>query len=222
MLNRLREALDLPSDDFQRAFSRRWEYERADTSAAWDSEPNFDALSAALAQYEEVPEAFANLLDLAKAGSVVAMTAVGEAYYWGSGTPADSTEAENWLRKAFELGSRRGLLSYGRFLYLRDDLAAAEQIFRKGAAAGWPEAQYRLAEIMMQRAPKSPPAEVGALIEAAAQAGHPFARQWQGRAMVRGRYGVTKLPKAFRLLWAVRREVRRAWELQASKPASSS
>lgn len=224
MLNdRLREALDLPSDDFQRAFSRQWEYQQADTSVAWESEPNFEALSAALAEYEETPEAFARLLDLAAAGSVVAMTTVGEAYYWGSGISIDSAEAENWLRKAFELGSRRGLLSYGRVLYLRDDLAVAEQIFRKGAAAGWPEAKYRLADIIIQRAPgKSPPAEVGTLIEAAADAGHPFARQWHGRAVVRGRYGVARLPKAFRLLWAVRREMRRAWELRASKPVSFS
>lgn len=221
--DRLREVLDLPSHDFRREFNRRWEYEQADTSAAWDSEPNFEALSAALAEYEETPEAFARLLDLAAAGSVVAMTAVGEGYYWGTGTPADSAEAEKWLRKAYELGSRRGLLSYGRFLYRRDDLPAAEQTFRKGADAGWPEAKYRLADIMVHRASeKRAPAEMWALLESAADAGHPFARQWHGSAMARGRYGVARAPRGCRLLWAALREVRAAWELRAPKPASSS
>lgn len=218
LTDRLRAALDLPSNEFGRAYNRRWEYSRADASAAWDSEPDFEALSAALAKSEETPEvAFARLLDLAKSGSVVAMTAVGEAYYWGSGTAVDPTEAENWLRKAYELGSRRGLLSYGRAVYRRHDLLAAERIFRKGADAGWPEAKYRLADAMWHRAPRNDkPAEVWTLVEAAATAGHPFARQWHAIEMGRGRYGLASVPKGLRQLWAYRREVREAWA--ASKP----
>jgi len=216
--DRLRAALDVPSDDFRRAYNRRWEYEQADTSAAWDREPDFEVLSAALADYEEATDgAFVRLLHLAAAGSVVAMTVVGEGYYWGSGTDADSTEAERWLRQAYELGSRRGLLSYGRIVYRRHDLTAAERIFRKGADAGWPEAMYRLADTMVRCAPrKSIPAEVLALVEAAAAAGHPFARRWHAVAMARGRYGLASVPKGFRLLWAFLREVREAWAV--SKP----
>lgn len=214
--DRLRHALDLPSRDFRREFNRRWEYEQADTSAAWDSEPDFERLRAALAEAEEVPEAaFVRLVGLAKAGSVVAMTAVGEAYYWGSGTVVDPTEAENWLRKAYELGSRRGLLSYGRVVYRRHDLAAAEQIFRKGADAGWPEASYRLADAMWRRAPRNDkPAEVWTLVEAAATAGHPFAKQWYGSAMARGRCGLASVPRGLRLLWTLVREVRQAWAVR--------
>ena len=220
--DRWREILDLPSHEFRNEFNRRWEYEQADLSAAWDHEPDFESLGAALADYEEVAEAFARLLDLASTGSVVAMTAVGEAYYWGSGTPVDPTEAEKWLRKAFELGSRRGLLSYGRVLYRRHDLLAAEQVFRNGADAGWPEAKYRLADVMARRAPaKSRPAEFWTLLEEAADAGHPFAREWCGAAMARGLYGMDRAWSGFRLLWAALRDVRAAWELRHPIPEPS-
>lgn len=219
----LREVHDLPSPGFRREFNRRWEYEQADMSTAWDVEPDFEVLSAALAEYEVTPEAFVRLLDLAAMGSVVAMIAVGEAYYWGSGTLADPIEAEQWLRKAYELNSRRGLLSYGRVLYLRNDLAAAEQIFRKGANASWPEAKYWLALVLAHRAPaKKRPAEMWTLVAEAAEAGHPFARQWHGNAMARGRYGMARVPRGFRLLWTTLREVRVAWELRGPKPSSSS
>lgn len=221
--HRLSEVLDLPSHDFRREFSRRWEYEQADMSTVWDVELNFEALSAALAEYEVMPEAFARLLDHAAMGSVVAIIAVGEGYYWGSGTPVDPPEAEKWLRKAYELGSRRGLLSYGRVLYRRNNLAAAEQVFRKGANAGWPEAKYWLALVLAHRASaKRKPAEMWTLVEAAAEAGHPFARQWHGNAMARGRYGMASVPKGFRLLWTALREVRAAWDMRDPKPASSS
>lgn len=214
--DRVRHALDLPSHDFRRAFNRRWEYEQADTSATWVGEPDFEALSAALAQGRERPEgAFARLLDLAADGSVIAMTVVGEGYYWGSGTAVDPVEAEIWLRKAYEIGSRRGLLSYGRVVYRRHDLPAAEQIFRKGADAGWPEAKYRLADVMMRREPRSKAqVEVRRLVEAAAIAGHPFARQWQASEMARGRYGLASVPRGFRLLWTYLREVQQAWNVR--------
>ena len=214
--DRLRRALDLPSHDFRRAFNLRWEYEQADTSIAWDGEPDFEALRAALAESEEEPEAaFHRLLGLAKDGSVVAMTAVGEAYYWGSGTVVDPTEGEDWLRKAYELGSRRGLLSYGRVIYRRHDLSTAERIFRKGADAGWPEARYRLADAMWHSAPwKDAPVEVWMLVEAAASAGHPFARQWHATAMARGRHGLASVPRGLRLLSVFLGEVRRAWEVR--------
>ena len=221
--DRLRRRLDLPSHYFRRAFNRRWEYEQADTSAAWDSEPDFEALRAALAESADTPEAaFDRLLCLAKDGSVVAMTAVGEAYYWGSGTAVDPTEAENWLRRAYELGSRRGLLSYGRVVYGRHDLPAAEQIFRKGADTGWPEAKFRLADAIWRGAPgNDKPAEVWTLVEAAATAGHPFARQWYGGAMARGHFGLASVPRGFRLLWTYLREVQRAWGARTRHASNS-
>lgn len=220
--DRWRHALDLPSHDFRRAFNRRWEYGQADASEAWDSEPNLEALRAAVAESERAPEeAFDRLLALAQEGSVVATVVVGEAYYWGIGTAVDPTEAENWLRKAYELGSRRGLLSYGRVAYRRHDWADAERIFRKGADAGWPEAKYRLADAMWHRAPgNDAPGEVWTLLEDAATAGHPFAREWHGVEMARGRHGLASVPRGLRLLWTSIREVRKAWNVR-DQPAQS-
>ena len=186
-----------------------WEYEQAENDPEWDDEARAEALTAAFARRESDPSgAFAACLELAEAGSRTAMVEVGEGFEIGRRTTRDIEKAEMWLRRAYELGSQRAVLSYGGLLTRHADLAGAERVFRPAAAEGWAPAVYRLASILLRRDGDPVSIEEGrALLEQAAALGHPGAKVHLGREMILGRYGLARVPHGFRLLMAYINEV---------------
>jgi hypothetical protein len=71
---------------------------------------------------------------------------------------------------------------------------------------------------MWREAPGKYSAELWALIKSAAAAGHPFARLWYAKAMVRGRFGLWSVPKGFREWWTCLVQIQQAWDARASQP----
>jgi TPR repeat protein len=213
LTKRFRDWVDSPTAEFRSEVNRRREYVQAESSTDWECEANVDALRAAHADHVAgVDGALERLVDLAEEGSPIAATMVGEAYRWGHGDDIDPVEAEIWLRKAYELGSRRGLLSYGTMVYSRKDWAAAEKIFRTGVLANWPEAKaWHVAAIAKQQPGERVPIDLLPELEAAAAAGHLWANERLGWEMARGRFGLSKVPKGLRIAWRYVREVRALW-----------
>ncbi|THD81763.1 MAG: hypothetical protein E7812_02795 [Phenylobacterium sp.] len=199
--------------DLHRQYSG-WDYAQADSHTDWDAEP--DGLRSALElRATDRPAAFKALLSLAEAGSVVAMVCVGERYFWERETAADSGHAEAWLKRAYEHGSLRALLSYGTILVWEGDTEAAEKVFRRGAAADWAPAIYQLASLRLKRPASREARDEGrALLERAVALGHPAAKWRLARDMARGRFGVRRIPRGHGLLWGCVKEALAAWAVQ--------
>ena len=158
--------------------------------------------------------AFGSLIDLAREGSPIAMNEVGECYYWGRlGVAPDELRAEVWLKKAFEAGSLRSLLTYGKLLAWRGDMVGAEAVFASAAGEDWAPALYWLASTRLKRS-SSPETLAGArsLLERAAAQGHPAARWRLGKDMCRGLYGLHNIPRGFGVLAKYAAETLAAWE----------
>ena len=186
-----------------------WEYEQADIQS-WDTESDQEGLIEAFALRHDDPERAVSLLfALAQEDSPIAINDIGEGYYWGKSLPCDEAEGEKWFERAFELGSRRGLLNYGKVLFYRKDLVAAEAVFRRGADGGWGPAFYWLArtEAHRDRSLKAV-LRVRPYLERAAEMGSPMASEILGGMMSAGFFGVRHMPRGMRLMseWAPKME----------------
>lgn len=179
---------------------RKWEYEQADRQS-WDNEPDRTGLTEALTLNLTNPDgAHALLLALAHSGSPRATNALGEHYLFGRGAPKDAKEAEAWFKRAFELGSRRGLLNYGRALYRRRDFDAATAVFERGAAEDWSPALFWLARSEVLRLGlRRGKGRVKRLLERAAEQGHVSAGSYLGAMMAFGVFGLRHILEGIRL-----------------------
>jgi TPR repeat protein len=206
--------LDIPTNRQLRSQNELWDYAQVDSGRLWDREVEPERLRAAMRLLRTAPDkAVEELLDLALTGSVVAMNVVGERYYWGRGVAMDERLGETWFRKAFEGGSQRGLLNYGKALRWRGDLVLAEAVFRSGADQDWAPALYWLAVVLTTRsAGRQARREARLLLERAAAKGSLAAKWRLSRDMAHGRYGFLEIPRGFRLLYLAAQEMRVAWE----------
>jgi hypothetical protein len=203
----LRRWIAQPSVSFARAMRRQlmWEYAQADAQP-WDTELDEEGLIAALKLRNSDPDlALSRLSALALQDSPRAMNAVGERYYWGRfwgrDIPRDEVEGMKWLKRAFERGSRRGLLSYGKLMFSKKDYGTAEMVFRRGADDDWAPALYWLARTEVAR-DKSLEAvlRVRPYLERAAELGSPMAAGVLGAVMGLGFYGLRHVRQGVRLV----------------------
>ena len=178
-----------------------WDYDQADL-LTWDGEPDGERLWDALTLRKTDPvEALSVLLVLADENSAGAMNAIGEDYYWGRVDPIDRVAGEAWFRRAFEHGSRRGLLNLGKALIWRGDLDEAEAAFQVGADAEWAPAFYWLAQIQLRRPKRrNRMSTVRLLLQRALDGGSPAARVQLGSFMTAGRYGLKNIPRGLQLM----------------------
>ena len=207
--------IGVPTLQQAREANSRWDYAQTNNEAMWDADDNPEALSEAMASRLSNPSlAFGSLLDLAEGGSVIAMNEIGESYYWGRlGVPEDELEAERWYKKAFEAGSLRALLNYGKLLMWRGEYGTAESVFSKGADDDWAPALYWLSITRLhQSRTRKILSEVRPLLERAMVRGHPAAKWRLGRDMAQGRHGLRCVPQGFRTLLSYGRDVMAAWE----------
>ena len=201
---RLDKRLGLPTSNQMRRDNTAWEYAQANTPALWDAEENPQALRGAMDMRRTDPAAaLVFLRDSAEAGSAIAMNQVGEIYFWGDGVEVDQNEGETWFNRAYLAGSQRALLTYGKLLVRRGDLAKAEQVFKAGADAGWLPAIYWLAKIRLDISQDATAREHARfLLERAAAMGHPTARWRLGKDMTWGRFGLHRIPRGLSILVA--------------------
>ena len=168
-----------------------WDYAEADKQD-WSGEPDPERLSKAIAMRgTDWPAAIAEFRALAALGSPRALDQLGEAYYWGRGLPCDRSKGERWFQCAYEAGSRRGLLNYGKALFARHELDAAARVFAVGIQQRWGPAYYWTARIegnrpgsLCMRTRRAMP-----WLVRAASMGSPDARGSLGVLMMLGFYG---------------------------------
>ena len=91
----------------------------------------------------------------AEAGHLQAQTDLGGIYLQGGkGVEPNPQEAFRWFSKAAEQGSMEALIYLGSMLCsgqgCTKDVAKAQEYLKKAAAAGLPEAQYRLGMLLLQ------------------------------------------------------------------------
>ena len=188
---------DRPSiADIARRRQQTWEYAEADKQAL-DAEPDLEGLAQALALMRSDPEeAVLQLQGLALEGSPGAINAVGEHYYWGRSGPR---EGETWFRRAFERGSRRGMINYGKALYFRKDYAGAAAVFRRGADEDWGPALYWFwrAELSRDHSLETL-LRVRPCLERAADLGSPEAAEIMAVAMLLGLFGLGRMRAGWR------------------------
>ena len=179
----------------------RWDYEQADLQPL-DREPDVQHLSGALALSATDPAgALSFLLVLAEENSPGAMNAIGEHFYWGKAGSIDREKGEAWFKRAFEHGSRRGLLNLGKALIWRGDLDGAEAVFQVGADADWAPAFYWLAQIQLRRPNRRKRMSAARLLlQRALDGGSPRARGQLGAFMTAGRYGLRNIPRGLQLM----------------------
>ncbi|HXU99399.1 MAG TPA: hypothetical protein VG166_02760, partial [Caulobacteraceae bacterium] len=136
--------------DFRR-FETAWDYAQADTQSV-DDEPDSTRLWDATSIRNSEPEhSVSEFFALAEQNSPRAINEIGERYYWGRGVAVDRDEGERWFKRAFERGSWRGLLNYGKALYWREDLVDAESVFQVGVERDWGPALYWQSLVLVRR-----------------------------------------------------------------------
>lgn len=222
ILTRLEVRLGRPTLADLTRQDRLWDYAEASRQVDWDAEADLDALRAAMAlRATDSEAAFQALLELAEAGSVVAMVEVGESFFWDRREAGGVEQAEKWLRLADQLGSRRALLSYGTLLLWERDLLGAEAVFSKGAAADWSPAIFRLAKLRLDH-PRGPDARAEGfhLLERATAMGHPAAKRRLGREMALGRLGWRNIIRGFRMSLEYIHDASEAWRSQEAEAAA--
>jgi tetratricopeptide (TPR) repeat protein len=185
-----------------------WDYEQADLQL-WDAEPDEDRLLDALRLWESAPaRAFTELHVLAEQNSRIAINAIGECYYWGNGVATDRQEGERWFKRAFDLGSWRGLLNYGKALFHRRDFDDAKAVFHRGVEYEWGPAYYWLSRVEGAQSGLCALKRIRPQLERAADLGSPAAKSTVAALMSAGVYGVRQIPRGWRLLGEASKEQR--------------
>lgn len=185
--------------DVARRKQVRWEYAQADVQA-WDAEPDREGLAEAFALRDSEPEeAVSQLHELAREGSPRANNALGEHYSRGTGVPHDRIEGEKWFKRAFESGSRRGMLNYGKALYFRKDYEAAAAVFGQGADEGWAPALHWFCQAEMRRDHSLKTLlRVRPCLERAAELGSPLSAGMLAVMMLLGFFGLGRMRAGWR------------------------
>jgi TPR repeat protein len=178
-----------------------WDFEQADLADAplISADPEWDRVAEAWATQARDPTAAVRVLEWAAGqGSMGAMVYLGLCYERGEGMGADAATAEAWRRRAFEAGSMRGLLDYGRMLRDRGELKLAEAVYRVGVEKDFVPAFYQLACVLLLKSQSREAFQSARpLFERALAGGSPVARWRYSRYLSGGRYGVWSMPRGY-------------------------
>ncbi len=196
-----------PSAMLLRAFEMNleWEQGQSNLGKLLDEDPRRSAIIAAESAWDhDAVAGFARVLALAQAGSAFAMDKVSNCYAAGLGVAADPDLALAWSRRSFDAGSRYGLLQCGNMVLLRGDLAAAQAVFKNGAANAWPPAQFLFGVLQVARSDTPSSWRRARLsLEKAADKGSPGALFMLAYGRARGRFGIVEVVSGARALLAL-------------------
>ena len=167
--------------------------EEVSNLVAWENEPDLAALRRA---YDLIgrdgPSAIDDLQRLARRGSLMSMVYLGNIYRRGEAdVPPDLTTAECWFRRAADKGSLVALFHLS-ILYLNQKrYPEAEAALTDGSRRDYAPSAYWLARLYWHGPlDRRRPAEVVALLERAANAGHIWANRDLGIGYLRGSFGL--------------------------------
>ena len=195
--------LGYPSRDLYK-FLYAWDFDQADLADAplMAADAERYRVSEAWATRTRDPAAAMGVLEWAAGqGSIGAMVDLAWCYKAGEGVGADAATAEAWNRRAFEAGSMRGLLSYGRMLSDRGELALAEAVYRVGIQKDFVPSYYRLACLLLLKSQlREAYRSAQPLFERAVAGGSPLARWHYGKYLLKGRYGLSNIPRGHAMM----------------------
>jgi tetratricopeptide (TPR) repeat protein len=148
-------------------------------------------------------ESFRQYLALAERGSVWSMANVGHLFENGTGTAKDLAQAEKWYLRAYEAGSDYGLIWLGLLYQESGRYEKAQQVFQNGVERGFVPAMLRLAASYWN-SPNWPQRrdEALTLLERGSAAGDLSARRYLAVGMMRGWFGLTRIPDGIRLVFS--------------------
>ncbi len=193
----LRELYDQTKKHF-RAERDAWERSAANESQLWseESDENWELIQRAAQMYYSEAAAFELHLEAAKAGSVWCQQMVGWHYWTGNGVAADKYLALQYYHAAICGGSWIATLHYARLLYDIGRHDDCERVLNDGVDCGFVPSFYWLAWFRHERhGTRAVREEVRPLVEHAAKAGHPGAKDLLTHWMATGRLRLRDIPR---------------------------
>jgi TPR repeat protein len=187
--------------------SDEWDRENANKNELEAREPDMDQVWQAihLCEADKVSDALLIWRDLAEQGSVWSMIEIGRCYEFGRGVTRDPVEAEQWYHRASVGGSQLAMLQCAKAAASRQDFTRCEEILNSGLEQDGAPAIFWLAWYRYkQSGSRETYRNIRPLLERAAKRGHPAARMILGNFMVRGKFGLFRIPRGFKLAvdWA--------------------
>ncbi len=183
------------SDDWERSVSNR------DQLLSEESEQSWDLIQRAAQLDDSSPAAAFQLsLEAVEAGSVWAMEKVAWHYWTGTGVAADPYAALEYYYRAICGGSWMATLHYARLLEELGHHDHWQETLETGVACDFVPAYFWLGWFRYQHSTTTTAREdVRPLLEYAAANGHPGAKVVLARWMMRGKFGLSEIPRGFRL-----------------------
>jgi TPR repeat protein len=158
-------------------------------------EPNLKRLQGAYALLStDIEKGRSELEELANQGSVLSMLYLATSYK--RGPHADQSKVERWYRAAYEKNALNAFSGLGTLYYGQGKYDLAEKIFVDGVSRNDAVSMYWLAKIYIE-GPKlrEKSDEIKHLLERSAAFGQVRAKNRLAFLLMRGRYGVTSIPR---------------------------
>jgi len=152
-------------------------------------------------------EAFEKSRLLAERGSTTAQVFVGWMYQVGRGVKKDLEEAGRWYKNAADAGFAEGQFYLGRLHLDRGNYQEAIHWIVKAASQNHMPALFRLADLYdVGEGVHVDREKAYQLFEQAAKMGHVFAQKEIAVKMIKGHFGIMRIPEGFhnlaRALWS--------------------
>ena len=178
----------------------RWDMANANWDELDEREPDLELICQAMDLNEggNYSEALSIWTSLSKQGSVRSMIELGEHHEYGYDVPLDLGLAETWYRKALVGGSQYAMLKCAHIAASRQDFSECDAILQPGVDIGWASAAFWQAWYRYNRCDsKETFRTIFPLLKIAAKCGHPGGRVYLTNFMVRGKFGIFRIPIGF-------------------------
>lgn len=168
-----------------------------------DDEPDQARLLAAYDIFKCDPHrAFEEMRALAELGSTNAAINIGWAYHHGKGVAKDLSQAEFWLKQAFEKGDPAASYYLGNLYSTLGKIDEANLIYKNGVELGYFPAAYCLAINIINKGENREEITYGyELLKWAARFGHAYSIRKLAELYIHGKFGLFKIPYGFYLFF---------------------
>ncbi len=192
--------------------NEEWETKHSNELDVWDDEDpsNLKLIERAKSYRGQRPvEAVDLYVQAAQSGSTKAEHILAWYFHTGTGVEKSLARAKEHYRNAHLGGSQLASIQYASTCFHLEEFDECFDVLRRVAADEFAPAHYHLAWYRHRhlRNRNLEPEELSHL-EIAANAGHPLAKFWLGKAMLKGTLGLTKIPHGIKMSWHVLRMVR--------------
>ncbi len=130
------------------------------------------------------------------------MLYLGWAYQKGVGIAADARQAEVWLRRAFEKGSKLVIYYLGDFYWQQQEYSKAHEVFAVGVSMQYTPAIYCFGRMYVEETGVGKqPDKARVLMEQATALGHLFAKRSLARLLMSGQFGLFNVLRGYSLFF---------------------